>query len=73
METVLSAVRPIPADGLPIMGPSREFSGLYVAVMHSGVTLGALAGRLIAQEIICGTPVEILEPYRLERFDRQRN
>jgi glycine/D-amino acid oxidase-like deaminating enzyme len=61
--------RPMPADGLPIIGPAENVSGLYIAVMHSGITLAALVGRLAAQEISSGTPAAELEPYRLARFN----
>jgi len=46
------AYRPMPEDGLPVMGPVGD--GLYVAVMHSGITLGALAGELGAREVMEG-------------------
>ncbi|MDE0944045.1 MAG: FAD-binding oxidoreductase [Alphaproteobacteria bacterium] len=61
-------LRPIPADGLPIVGPVAAIPGLYITVMHSGITLAALVGRLAAEEIITGQRVETLAPYRLERF-----
>lgn len=61
-------MRPIPLDGRPIIGPAKDMSGLYVSVMHSGVTLAALVGRLVAEEIVSGNIVELLAPYRLERF-----
>ncbi|MCH7801108.1 MAG: hypothetical protein IIC24_06140 [Chloroflexi bacterium] len=35
---------------------------------HSGVTLAPLIGELAASEITSGTRVDVLEPYRLERF-----
>ncbi|NIP14273.1 MAG: FAD-binding oxidoreductase, partial [Pseudomonadales bacterium] len=37
--------------------------------MHSGVTLSPLVGRLAASEILDGVRVEMLEPYRVERFE----
>ena len=40
---------PIPCDGLPAIGFSDH--GLYVAVSHSGITLGPLIGELAAYEI----------------------
>ena len=61
-------MRPIPSDGLPIIGPTSELPGLYVTVMHSGVTLAALAGRLAAEEIVSGCSIDVLAPYRPERF-----
>jgi glycine/D-amino acid oxidase-like deaminating enzyme len=35
---------------------------------HSGVTLGPLLGRLIAGEIVGGTPSAALAPFRAERL-----
>lgn len=60
--------RPMPADGLPVLGFSESVPNLYLAVMHSGVTLAPLVGELSAIEIIDGTKVEMLQPYRPERF-----
>lgn len=61
-------MRPIPADGHPVIGPAQGADGLYITMMHSGITLAALVGRLAAEEITTGRPVEILEPFRLDRF-----
>ena len=58
----------MPADGLPVLGFSENVPNLYLAVMHSGVTLAPLVGELSAIEIIDGTKVEMLQPYRPERF-----
>jgi len=41
---------------------------LYVAAMHSGVTLSALVGEFAATEILDGADIEILAPYRPHRF-----
>lgn len=60
-------VRPVPADGLPPVGPHAEAEGLYTVVTHSGVTLAPLLGVLAAREITEGTPLEELAPYRLDR------
>jgi glycine/D-amino acid oxidase-like deaminating enzyme len=68
VETWTLAQRPTPADGHPIIGPAEGVSGLYITVMHSGVTLAALVGRLTAEEILDTGPVDVLEPYRLSRF-----
>ncbi|NQV58263.1 MAG: FAD-binding oxidoreductase [Alphaproteobacteria bacterium] len=69
MERHTLGLRPVPADGLPIIGAAAGVSGLYVTVMHSGITLAALVGRLAAEEILSARPVDILAPYRPERFD----
>jgi glycine/D-amino acid oxidase-like deaminating enzyme len=68
VEKMTQGFRPMPADGLPIVGFPEKQAGVYVAVMHSGVTLGPLMGRLAAAEILDGLRAEPLAPYRLERF-----
>ena len=66
-EAVRIGVRSVPADGQPAIGFADGADNLYVLVTHSGVTLGALLGRLVATELTRG-PVEELEPYRPTRF-----
>ena len=61
-------VRPMPADGEPIVGPVAGVPGLYLAVMHSAVTLAAAVGRLVAQELVDGTVEPALAGCRLHRF-----
>lgn len=56
--------RALPADGLPVVGycdPDRRF---YVAVTHSGMTLGPLLGRLVAAEVADDTAAELLADFR---------
>ena len=61
-------VRPMPADGEPIVGPVAEVPGLYLAVMHSAVTLAPAVGRLVARELIDGTVEPALVGCSLDRF-----
>jgi len=61
-------VRPMPADGEPIVGPVAEVPGLYLAVMHSAVTLAAAVGRLVARELVGATVESALTGCRLDRF-----
>jgi len=61
-------VRPMPADGRSIVGWLPGPAGLYLAVTHSGVTLGAHLARLITDELRTGTPPAELAPYRPGRF-----
>jgi glycine/D-amino acid oxidase-like deaminating enzyme len=68
VEKMTQGFRPMPADGFPIVGFAPGRRDLYLAVMHSGVTLGALMGRLAASEMLDGVKAEPLAPYRLERF-----
>ncbi len=60
--------RPMPADGLPVLGFAEKATNLYLALMHSGVTLAPIVGELAVLEILEGVRVETLTPYRVERF-----
>jgi glycine/D-amino acid oxidase-like deaminating enzyme len=60
--------RPMPLDGLPVLGFTAAVPNLYIALMHSGVTLAPLVGELATMEIADGARVEMLEAYRPERF-----
>ncbi|MFB6393745.1 NAD(P)/FAD-dependent oxidoreductase [Polymorphospora lycopeni] len=61
-------VRPMPADGEPIVGPVADVPGLYLAVMHSAVTLAPAMGRLIARELVDGIDEPTLSGCRPDRF-----
>jgi glycine/D-amino acid oxidase-like deaminating enzyme len=60
--------RPMPQDRLPIVGFSPGNSNVYVAVMHSGVTLAPIMGRYITHEIVNDDSIDELAPYRPGRF-----
>lgn len=60
--------RPMPLDGFPILGFTKSVSNLYIALMHSGVTLAPLVGEMAALEITNDIQVDWFAPYRLERF-----
>ena len=66
LERVMLAFRPVPGDELPVIGPAGP-EGLYLAVMHSGVTLAALVAERVAQEL-AGDEAADLAPYRPGRF-----
>jgi glycine/D-amino acid oxidase-like deaminating enzyme len=61
-------VRPMPRDGLPIVGAIPDVPGLFAAVTHSGVTLGPLLTQMLATEIATGRPPDLQLPYRPDRF-----
>ena len=61
-------MRPMPADGLPIIGPLPQLAGAYVAVMHSAVTLAPAVGRLVATELVQGHESQELSGVRPDRF-----
>ena len=60
--------RPTPADGFPIIGRPDGRSGLYLAVMHSGITLAPAVGRFVAEELLTGHRDPLFGPYALSRF-----
>jgi glycine/D-amino acid oxidase-like deaminating enzyme len=68
VERVTVGHRVMPLDEYPVIGFSDRCPNLYVAAMHSGVTLAPLIGQLAALEILDGAQVSSLEPYRPSRF-----
>lgn len=60
--------RPMPADSFPIVGPATACRGLYLAVLHSGITLAPAVGLFAAQEILTGARDPLLSPYGPARF-----
>ena len=60
--------RPMPPDGLPIIGRLAAIEDLYVSVMHAGVTLAAVVGRLATKEILSEEDTVVLSAYRPTRF-----
>jgi glycine/D-amino acid oxidase-like deaminating enzyme len=68
LAKILKGIRPIPKDGWPVIGPALTKPQLYIATMHSGVTLAALTGRLAAQEILDAVACDLLDAFRPSRF-----
>ncbi|WP_300030882.1 FAD-dependent oxidoreductase [uncultured Roseobacter sp.] len=70
-EEVTLAWRPVPGDGLPVIGACGP-EGLYVTTMHSGATLAPLVGEIAAAEImgrgLSNTHAALVAPYRPARF-----
>jgi D-amino-acid dehydrogenase len=56
--------RPVTADGLPVIGATRQ-AGVYVAGGHGmwGMTLGPATGRLLAEFIATGERPAALRPF----------
>lgn len=70
-ETVHIGWRPLPLDGHPVLGVSPNRPDVYLAVMHSGVSLAPIVGQLVAQEILVGDQIDRLADYRPSRaFER---
>ncbi|AXK35835.1 FAD-binding oxidoreductase [Streptomyces armeniacus] len=55
--------RPMPAHG-PLIGHVTPDRSVYVAVMHSAVTLAPTVGRLVADELVTGRPAPELRRCR---------
>ena len=68
LEAVRIGVRPMPKDGLPMVGPIPGAANAYSVVSHSGVTLGPLWARIVTAELTTGRPDPRLEPFRPGRF-----
>jgi len=60
--------RPTPADEYPIIGRVAGIAGLYIAVMHSGITNAPSIGAAAAESILKGSQSELIKPYGIERF-----
>ncbi len=64
-----SGLRPMPRDGLPIVGEVPGHPGLFVAVMHSGYTLAPLIGTVMAELLVQGHTSIPIEGLSLARFE----
>lgn len=67
-ELACVGLRPMPADGIPIIGYLPKVDGVYVCAMHPGITLAAIVGRLASEEIIDRKASSALYPCRPERL-----
>ena len=65
-----AGIRAMPEDELPILGAVPGRPGLYVAAMHSGITLSPLVGTLMAELLLDGETSADIAPYAIQRFAR---
>jgi len=68
LHSLMMADRPVPGDGLPAVGPVPGLAGLWMAVLHSGVTLGALVAEGLAAEMLEGRVLPEWAPFRPDRL-----
>lgn len=68
VEDVGIGWRPMPMDGLPVVGRHPSERDIYFAVMHSGVTLAPLVGRLAATELLDEIAISLLDDFRPARL-----
>ena len=73
VDEVLIGWRPLPVDGHPVIGPGPADDRVYVAIMHSGVSLAAIAGDLVARELTDGVEMALLQPFRADRVFDTKN
>lgn len=71
IEQISVGQRSRPADGLPVIGHLTEQKRVYVAASHSGITLGPLLGRLVAEELLTGQRSSLLADYAPNRLVNQ--
>jgi len=75
-EVVLqtACLRPVSADGLPIIGDVPGWDGIYLATGHGprGILLGSGTGRVIADLILGNTASIPIEPFSISRFNSSR-
>ena len=68
IESVDIGWRPLPLDGLPVVGFTNNSYDTYAAVMHSGISIGPIIGKLVAQEITENIDSILLKDFRPSRF-----
>ncbi|HWR08190.1 FAD-dependent oxidoreductase [Sporomusa sp.] len=63
-----AGLRVMPQDEIPIIGHIPGFDNLYIAVMHSGITLSPLAGAIITELITEGESSIPIDCLSITRF-----
>ena len=68
VESVSLGTRVLPEDGMTIADWIDTDRGIYAVATHSGVTLSAHLGEVVADEVLTGRRDESLRPFGLSRF-----
>lgn len=68
IERLAVGQRSRPADGLPAVGFVTKRQRAYVVATHSGMTLGPLLGRLVAEELVQQRRDGLLDDYSPDRL-----
>jgi glycine/D-amino acid oxidase-like deaminating enzyme len=65
-----AGLRPLSADGMPVLGAIPGAGGVYVATGHgpSGLQLGPYSAKLVAEMMLGNEPAADLTPFRVDRF-----
>jgi D-amino-acid dehydrogenase len=71
-EEPWAGLRPMVADGLPILDWAGEYRNAYLATGYSmlGMTVGPPAGEAMAEMVLSGARPPLFEPFRLGRFGK---
>jgi glycine/D-amino acid oxidase-like deaminating enzyme len=72
IESATICIRALPRDGLPTIGWLPEVSGLYLIAAHAATTLAPAAAEMATSELLDGTDVAALQPFRPARFAQPR-
>ncbi len=72
-EVVLqtACLRPLAADGLPVIGEVPGWKGVYLATGHwtRGIILSPVTARIVTELILGDTPSVPIEPFSIIRFN----
>jgi glycine/D-amino acid oxidase-like deaminating enzyme len=60
--------RPTPGDDFPMIGRPQNREGLYLTVMHSGITLAPAVGLFATAELLDGKRDPLIAPYHPDRL-----
>ncbi len=65
-----AGLRPLSADGRPVLGPDPDVDGLFYATGHgrNGILFAPLTGRAVAELVLTGTTDVRWEAFGIERF-----
>ncbi len=66
-------LRPFPPDSWPVMGPVKDYEGLYVCTGHfrNGILLSAISGQYMADGMAEGTWAPLGQAFSPDRFMKE--
>jgi D-amino-acid dehydrogenase len=66
-------LRPLSADGLPVLGAVPGLAGVFLVTGHgpSGLTLGPYSSKVVAEAMLGMAPATDLTPFSIARFTRR--
>ncbi len=66
-------LRPVSADGMPVLGPVPQVEGVYLATGHgpTGLTVGPFTAKAVADLALTGQSPIDLTPFSVTRFEHE--